>query len=88
MAEPVEIPSNSMPTYSVYRKELLKKGWLPVPQKDGIRSKIPEVVCGASGNLCTAHWMYTKPVDNRQLSFVLWDSERGLIVAPYVDDDR
>jgi hypothetical protein len=85
LAEKIETPTASMPLYATYRKELASKGWLPVPQqKLGSRADIPEVICGASGRLCTAYWLYSKPVENRQRRFILWDSRRGLVVAPYL----
>ncbi len=86
-AQTVETPTDSMPTYSIYRKELLRKGWLPIPQKSGIRLEVPEVVCGASGRLCTAYWLHSKLVENRERKFILWGNLRGLIVAPYLTSD-
>ncbi|MFM7906496.1 MAG: hypothetical protein ACKPA9_15465 [Microcystis sp.] len=86
LAQTIETPTDSMPLYSVYRQELIRKGWLPVPQKFGVRPNIPEVVCGASGRLCTAYWLYSKVAENRELRFILWDTKRGLVVAPYMDD--
>lgn len=85
LAQTIETPTDSMPLYSVYRQELIRKGWLPVPQKFGVRPNIPEVVCGASGRLCTAYWLYSKVAENRELRFILWDTKRGLVVAPYME---
>jgi hypothetical protein len=88
IAQRIKTPTDSMPVYSTYRQELIRKGWLPVPQKFGIRLEIPEVVCGASGRLCTAYWLYSKPAENRERKFILWGTLRGLVVAPYLDNSE
>jgi hypothetical protein len=86
VAQVIDIPTDSMPVYAIYRQELIRKGWLPVPQKFGIRLGMPEVVCGASERLCTAYWLYSKPTQNRERKFILWGTLRGLVVAPYLDN--
>jgi hypothetical protein len=86
IAQTIETPTDSMPIYSTYRQELIRKGWLPVPQTLGLRLDVPEVVCGASGRLCTAYWIYSKPAENRERKFILWGTLRGLVVAPYLNN--
>jgi hypothetical protein len=45
-AELVPTPSDSMPLYITYRKELISKDWVPVPQKLSRNQSMPEIVCG------------------------------------------
>jgi hypothetical protein len=65
----IPIPFDSMPTYPVYRQELLRKGWQPVRLDSVTNSEeFQELVCG--NRVCTAEWNHES--GRRSMSVLVW----------------
>lgn len=78
----VSVPYESMPDYSVYRGELLSKGWQPIADNPSISSGgFPELICG--NRVCSANWSHQS--GQRTISVLIWTDGDVYRVAPAID---
>jgi hypothetical protein len=63
------IPFESMPEYSTYRQELIRKGWRPTSVESfPVSDTFPELICG--NRVCSADWNHTR--GSREIMVIVW----------------
>jgi hypothetical protein len=63
------IPFESMPEYSTYRQELIRKGWRPTSVENfPVSDDFPELICG--NRVCSADWSHTRGL--REIMVTVW----------------
>lgn len=63
------IPFESMPEYSTYRQELIRKGWRPTSLENfPVSDTFPELICG--NRVCSADWSHTR--ESREIMVIVW----------------
>jgi hypothetical protein len=77
------LPISGLGKYEVFRRDLLRNKYVPVPQASHVDG-IEEVSCG--NTMCTAEWLSP---DRHKLTFVIWFQYKGnkqvFYLAPQVD---
>lgn len=63
------IPFESMPEYSTYRQELIRKGWRSTSVENfPVSDAFPELVCG--NRVCSADWKHLR--ESREIVVIVW----------------
>lgn len=67
--EGVSIPFESMPEYSTYRQELIRKGWRSTSVESfPVSDAFPELICG--NRVCSADWSHAR--GSREIVVIVW----------------
>jgi len=65
----VSIPFESMPEYSTYRQELIRKGWRSTSVDNfPVSDAFPELICG--NRVCSADWSHARGL--REIMVTVW----------------
>jgi hypothetical protein len=71
----VSIPFESMPEYSTYRQELIRKGWQPTSVESfPVSNAFPELICG--NRVCSADWRHTR--GSREIMVIVWPDHNSV----------
>lgn len=84
----ISVPFESMPEYSTYRQELVRKGWQPTSVESfSVSDTFPELICG--NRVCSADWRHTR--GSREIIVTVWPDDSSVSsrtiyrVAPAVE---
>lgn len=71
----ISTPFESMPEYSTYRQELIRKGWQPTSVESfPVSDAFPELMCG--NRVCSADWRHTR--GSREIMVIVWPDHNSL----------
>jgi len=71
----VSVPFESMPEYSVYRQELIRKGWQTTNVESfPVSDAFPELICG--NRVCSADWRHTR--GSREIMVIVWPDHNSV----------
>lgn len=71
----VSVPFESMPEYSIYRQELIRKGWQATSAESfPVSDTFPELICG--NRVCSADWRHTR--GSREIIVTVWPDDRSV----------